>query len=316
MNNCFNCKKTVQPDFKVCPYCGENLIDKKVCPKCNYENEANSKFCQECGVNLVGEKEKTIKPKPKVEVVELEPVPSTGITIEFPYSSSQSYDFAVKAAEKFESYQLSGEGKKVIHRVNVNDNEIESLDELIENLKGWRSRVVYVKGEKVQWDSVFNFIYCFNQRKQSFKPHLYCFGYESEWQFNMWGCLQSDLSFNENSELFTYGKWLNEKGDWQFDKERIKHKLQKNLFPYRFCPKINLELIGEVINAFPDRVNPTKDKDWKFVENWGGDEGLKVSIKEYGYSEEKYMKGVAPIKKEVLVKIISKKIRQKLPKGI
>jgi len=71
MNNCFNCKKTVQPDFNFCPYCGANLIDEKICQKCNYENEANSKFCQECGANLVGDKDKTTKPKPKVVVVGL-----------------------------------------------------------------------------------------------------------------------------------------------------------------------------------------------------------------------------------------------------
>ena len=80
---------------------------------------------------------------------------------------------------------------------------------------------------------IFNYSWCFNQRKSSFKPELYCFGYENEYQLNTWGCIQSQLSFTENSELFTFGKWLNKNGDWQFDKERIRHYLQKNLFHYK-----------------------------------------------------------------------------------
>ena len=87
--------------------------------------------------------------------------------------------------------------------------------ELVEHLKGWRKRVVYVDGEKVPWDSVFSFIWCFEKRKSSFKPDLYCFGYEDEWQINIWGCIRSDLPFTENANWCEWGHWVNKRGDWE-----------------------------------------------------------------------------------------------------
>ena len=90
---------------------------------------------------------------------------------------------------------------------------------------------------------------------------------------------------------------MNKEGDWEFDKDRIRHELQKRLHAYRFCPALDAELLEKAIHALPDRVNPVKDKDWKFVQAWGEEsmEGtLAVTVKEYGFSEGRLMKGVAP----------------------
>src|SRR5690606_13826274 len=189
---------------------------------------------------------------------------------------SQTFDFAVEEASKFESYLKLGENKKAIYRVNVNEEEIESLEPLLENLKGWRNRKVYHNGEKALWDSMFSFQWCNQKRKNSFKPELYCFGFENNYDYNLWGCIQSRLPFTEYSQIFTYGKWLNTKGDFEFDKERIRHELEKNIYKYRFCPAINLDLIKDVLNVFPEIVNPVKDDNWKFIKNYGSQEGLKI----------------------------------------
>lgn len=72
----------------------------------------------------------------------------------------------------------------------------------------------------------------------------------------------------------------------------------------------------DVLNAFPDNVNPQKDSNWKFVENWGTKEGLKLTVNKFGYKEETYMKGAEPQKLTKFVSEIDKKINRKLPKGI
>lgn len=316
MNNCYSCQKPIQPDFKFCPNCGVELEVSMKCSKCGHVNEEGSKFCKECGNKLIGGKKKESH-KPKSIVEAIEPVHSEGITVEFPYSSSQSYDFAVAEAEKFNTYKKFGEDKKVLHRVNVHEDEIETLDNLLEALKGWRSRKVYYKGEHKTWDTVFSHSWCYNAKKESFKPELYCFGYDEEYSFNLWGCKQINLSFIEHSQLYSYGKWLNKNGDWEFDRERIRHELQKQAYKYRFCPAIDLSLIEEVLNAFPEKVNPYKDKGWEFERNYNSDEGLLVKVKEYGYEDTVYMNGVQPKNKEVITKLIAKKLKRKLPiKGL
>ena len=55
------------------------------------------------------------------------------------------------------------------------------------------------------------------------------------------------MPFSEHSHWFTYGKSINKKGDWEFDKNRIKHELEKNLYDVRFCPSINFEFIQDII---------------------------------------------------------------------
>jgi hypothetical protein len=229
-------------------------------------------------------------------VVEPDAPPSDGITIEFPHSTSQSFDFAVRAAQALPGFHQYGEGKKALYRVTVPAESVASSFELLEQLKGWRRRTVYVNGEKAPWDSVFAFQWCYEKRLGSYKPDFYCYGYENEYQFNLWGCIQAGLPFTERAEWFAWGRWLSKEGDWQFDKKRIQHELEKRLFHERFCPALQFDLVGQMLEALPDSVNPRRDSNWKFMESWndGTPGGLKMRISRFGIEETVLMKGVCP----------------------
>lgn len=310
MKNCYKCEIIIEEGFKFCPNCGSNQTE-IICPNCNYKNKSNSKFCQECGEQLVTKSKDKIEPK--LELIN-QPIPEFGITVEFRYSTSQTFDFAVEEAQKFRTYQQIGEDKKAIYRVNVNEDQIENLEPLLENLKGWRNRKVYHNGEKVKWESMFSYQWCYSQRKTSYKPELFCFGYENNYQYNLWGCVQTRLAFTENSELFKYGKWLNTKGDWEFDKERISHELEKTLFQYRFCPAMNLELVKDVLLAFPDRVNPSTDDDWKFMRNYSSQDGLRITQKSnFGFEEEYFVNGAAPNSMKKFLLQVTNRMTRKVP---
>lgn len=317
MKTCQNCSNEIQDTFNFCPNCGSDLENPIVCKNCNYSNEPNSKFCQECGSALFERykkkdsevKEKSIKP----EVYDVPEPTKNGITIEFPYTTAQSFDFAVKEAKLFDTFEQFGEDKKAIYRISLSENELYKAKDLLEQLKGWRKRTVYINGEKVQWDSVFSFTWCYERKLSSYKPEFYCFGYENEWDFNIWGCVKTMLPFTEHSQCFTYGKWLNDDGDWEFDKERIKHELAKNLHPYRFCPALNPELIQEVIDALPKVINPKKNKNWKFIETYSAENNALVwKTNQNGYEQTRYIKGVGPNGKAFL-KDITDSIKRKLP---
>lgn len=315
MKICQICSSEIQDSFNFCPTCGSDLDKPIVCKNCNYPNEPNSKFCQECGVSLF-EKFKKKEPKikeEKVEIIELPEPNKSGITIEFPYTTAQSFDFAVKEAKTFDTFEQFGSDKKAVYRVSLNEKELYKAKELLLHLKGWRKRTVYVNGEKMVWDTVFDFTYCYERKLSSFKPEYYCFGYENEWEFNIWGCMRAMMSFNEHQSWFTYGKWLNNDGDWQFDKERIKHELSKNLYSCRFCPALNPTLIQDVLEALPSVVNPQKNKNWKFIETYTAESNtLSWTRNQFGFEQTTYVKGVGPNGKAFL-KDINDNIKRKLP---
>lgn len=317
--NCPACHTEIDSKSNFCSNCGYDLRTSIVCPNCQYSNELNSKFCQECGTPLQNQASTNAKTKGRANssqsvVDELEPPPNKGITIEFPYSSAQSFEFAVHAAKQLPSFKQYGQEKKAIYRVTLRPADIHLAAELLEHLKGWRKRAVYVNGEKETWDSVFAFSWCYEKKKSSFKPDVYCFGYENDWEFNVWGCIQAHLPFTEHSEWFTWGKWLNDRGDWQFDKARIQHELQKALYPFRFCPALQPDLIQDVIRNLPDIVNPNKDKNWKFVERWGDESspGLVVITNRYGFQEKVVMRGVCPNGTGAF-KELAKRLKNRLP---
>jgi len=305
-------------EFLICPYCGTDLKKPIICPKCHYENEANSKFCQECGTPLRGGGAKGIDAFPPVKVakpeIDLEPPPAIGISIEFPFSSAQSFDFAVKEAMKFSSFKQYGQDKKAIYRVTVQKNELGTVAELLEQLKGWRKRTVYLDGEKVQWDSIFSYSWCYVKKASSYKPEFYCYGYENEYELNIWGCIQAHMPFNEQGRWFCWGKWQNSKGDWEFDKERIRHELEKALYNFRFCPALSTDKVEAILSAIPNSVNPTKDHNWKFVESWGDEsvQGLTVTVDRYGFKEKVTMRGVAP-SGQGAIREIAQKMKLSLP---
>jgi len=314
--NCQYCNaKGLLEEFNFCPFCGKKLISSGVCGNCGFNNPESAKFCQECGSLLSVSGKGT---QPKVTILESEPVPKEGITIEFGYSSSSNFDLAIRAAEVFPSFKVFGEGKKATYRINFDQPNIETTLELVKFIRGWKSSRIYTDGERSTWDSVYSFLWCYENRYSSFKPKLYCYGYENNYDINIWGCIQARMPFTDYTPWAEWGKWLDNNGTWQFDKERIRHELQVALFKYRYCPAIQLDLIEDVLNAFPESVNPRKDKNWKFIESWGND-GLTpvimIKTKSFGFEDKVKMKGVAPNGVGAIKEII-KRMKHKLPKEI
>jgi hypothetical protein len=313
---CPDCGHSLTSECLFCPKCGRDLQQPLKCPKCGYANESNSKFCQECGrplgIRSQAPHDKTTRPR--VVPAEIPPPPSTGITIEFRYSTSQSFEFAVAYAAKHASFAQFGDAKRALYRVAYDRTDLESVAEMAEHLKGWRNRAVYVDGEKVTWKSVFDYLWCYRNKQASYKPEYYCFGYENEWQFNIWGCVQCGLPFIENADWFCWGRFVSKQADWEFDKARIRHELEKNLHSYRFCPALDGSRVLDVLSAFPEKVNPQKDKNWQFAESWGdySGSGLLVKVKRYGFTDEVTVKGVSPSGRGAL-KDIGKRLKFRLP---
>jgi len=320
VTTCPNCRTVLTETVRFCPQCGHGVCAALVCKSCQHQNPSNAKFCQQCGAALVKSESAGTGGESQALVLAAvigtdERPPSVGITIEFPYSTAQTFSFALASAKKFSRFRQLGEGRKARYWVTINPAEMDSVAELLDHLKDWRRRTAYVNGEKVTWESVFSFAFCYETRRSSFKPEFYCLGYQQEYQFNIWGCIHTKLPFTEYARWFCWGEFLNDQGDWKFDKERIRHELQRVLYPYRFCPALRPELIEDALSALPDVVNPLKDKNWKFVENNFdlSSPGLVISLPRGGYRDKVRVKGVSPNGGGALSEI-ARRMRLRLPK--
>jgi len=304
----------LQDDFAFCPYCGVKLFESGRCGGCGHENGEGAKFCRECGITLTLQAKGESDKKVAFSDEKLGPHARSGITLEFGYSSSSNFDLAVEMARGFATFKKYNEGRKAIHRVDISPEEIAETTELADYIGGWKSSRVYMDGEKVTWKSIYGFSWCYGERESSYRPEHYCFGYEESHKFNLWGCVQARMPFTDYSGWLTYGRWVDNDGTWEFDKDRIRHKLQQKLYEYRFCPAFNEELVEDVLNTIPKTVNPRRSKDWKFLEDWSGDEssgGLVVVTVDHGYEEKTVMKGVKPTRQAI--KHMIKQLKLRLP---
>ena len=76
---------------------------------------------------------------------------ATTITIEFPHSTAGSFAFALAAARTASTFEQERDGKEALYRVSYASEDLAEAIPLVEQLKGWRRRAVYVDGEQLPW---------------------------------------------------------------------------------------------------------------------------------------------------------------------
>ena len=121
------------------------------------------------------------------------------------------------------------------------------------------------------------------------------------------------MPFRAGAPWLTLGRWLNEDGDWQFDRERILHELRRSLHRYRFCPLLQMSFVEDVVSALPEVVNPKRDRDWTFVHDWDGGPvgGLALRYREGGTVIRVTAVGVAPSGPGALAEI-AKRLKRRI----
>lgn len=303
VEGCKSCgREVIRDSYKFCPQCGFEVAKTFKCNSCKEEILAGSKFCSTCGksVEKVIQK-KSVQPLKKAQL----PPPGNGVTIEFKFSTAMSFENALLEAQKLDGFEQYGDGKRAVYRVNVAAQDLLTLSALVEKLSPMRNKSVYINQDLESWHDVFGFVGCFNRKQNSYKPEYYCFGYDDEYNLNPWGCLHSGISFLYHAEWFKWGNWLNEAGDWAFDKSRIRHRIEKDLYSCKNCPSLDLAHVEKVLKALPDVVNPSNDENWEFERGWRDeDEGLEIIAEWHGVLRKEVMVGVKPKAKKVIKKLL------------
>lgn len=280
----------------------------RACPGCSAKVPLDAKFCPECGGSL------ELTDKAAAVAVEYT-IPKTGVAIEFAESTATGFVDAVRKAKLAPEKAECVKGKKTWYMAAWPKDQISEAAKLVEYLKGMRNRKVWVDAKESRWDDVFGFTWCSEQRNSAYRPLEYCFGVDDK-RFNIWGCKNARLDWSTWSEWFSYGSFKKGgflKGGYvfAFDKKRIRHELETNLYRFRFCPYLNFRLVEAVLENLPDEVEVKPKGDWTYKRDYEESPGC-IKIKEktvedgYSYTDEYYTSGVAPRTSAVGLTILKK----------
>lgn len=207
------------------------IVDKK-CNNCNSLISDDAKYCPQCGCPVSDSLNAS-------SIALTYEIPHNGIAIEFAESTAASFADAVMEQQKAPINKTCKKGKKTWYLAAWPDISVIEAMNLAGNLKGLRNRKIYINGETQKWDEVFGFSYCADQRSMAYNPTKYCFGLDEN-RFNIWGCTQSRMDWNEWSNWFSFGVFektgiLRNQITFKFNKEKIEHELRNNLFRCKYC---------------------------------------------------------------------------------
>ncbi|MDT8390567.1 MAG: zinc-ribbon domain-containing protein [Lentisphaeria bacterium] len=277
------------------------------CSSCGSEITASAKFCPSCGAQLGAV-------LPQEDGVQIEfNYPTSGISIEFAESSSANFDTALDSARSAPNFQMCEKSGKKWYLATWPEEQIADVLGLVDNLKGLRNRKIYINGEPAQWDEAFAFDWCFQKQQQAYKPAEYCFGVDED-RLNVWGCRQAKMDWTSWAKWFAYGKFR-KKDIFVFDKDRIRHELETNLYKVRFCPCLRPDLISTVLDILPNEVRVSERLGWSYKREYEeGPQSMKVVVKqvqdEYTYKDEFWTSGVSPVGCVIALDILKKAFKQ------
>jgi RNA polymerase subunit RPABC4/transcription elongation factor Spt4/uncharacterized tellurite resistance protein B-like protein len=237
----------------------------RACPSCSAEVPREAKFCPECGGSL----EQSDK---EVALPIAYNIPSSDVAIEFAESNASGLADAVRKARVEPVEAECMKGKKTWYMAAWPKEGIVEAAKLVEDLKGMRNRKVWVDGKESRWDEVFGFIWCSEQRNSAYRPFTYCFGVDDK-RINLWGCKNARMDWVKWGDWLSYGSFkkggmLKSGHFFIFDKKRIRHELETNLFRFRFCPHLNFRLVEAVLQHLPDEVEVKPKGQWAYKQDY------------------------------------------------
>jgi uncharacterized tellurite resistance protein B-like protein len=230
------------------------------CAKCGAQIQSGARFCPSCGAAIEGG-------PPPTTALEFD-IPTNGYAVTFSESTATGFTAAVELAKQIGPVQTIVKNKKNWYLVSTPSDRFVDVTRIAKALSGIRNRAIYYDGQQMDWEEVFGFIWCANQRDRAYSPVEYCFG-KDENRVNPWGCKQARMDWTEWSSWFSLGHWersgpVNKRNVWVFDKDRIRHDLATNLHRFRFCPYLDQRFVEAVIVSIPERVEITENGPWKY----------------------------------------------------
>jgi hypothetical protein len=154
------------------------------------------------------------------------------LSIEFAESSAAGFGRALTIAKTAQHFSSWVEGKKRWYAAAWHVEDYAVAATLADALSGIRNRRVSAQGKPTDWSDTFAFVGCAKERSSAYRPSHFCFGGDQN-RPNLWGCVQARLDWTEWQRWFQFGRFekkgifSGQKIVWIFDKDRIRHELER-----------------------------------------------------------------------------------------
>ena len=135
------------------------------CAKCGAQVQTGARFCPSCGAVIEGE-------APAATALEFD-IPKTGYAITFSESTAPGFATAVELAKRMGPIQTVLKNKKNWYLLGISTDRFIDVTRMAKALSGIRNRAIYKDGQQMEWDEVFGFIWCANQRDHAYRPAEY-----------------------------------------------------------------------------------------------------------------------------------------------
>lgn len=189
-------------------------------------------------------------------------MPYKKITIEFKHSPSPRFAFALKEARTCKTFSEDAKTYSATYEAS----EFEAMHRLVERLKSFIHKRVFIDGEEYSWNEVFAYLWCYGLKEKAYDKDQYCHGDANQFPaINPWGCIQVNMPMSRESEWFRYGKFDVDGKTFIFNKKMIEHYFTANTERFRFCPALDIEKMKHALARLPESVNPAIHKDWEYV---------------------------------------------------
>jgi hypothetical protein len=199
------------------------------------------------------------------------------VVTEFERTPSINFQRTVELAKTHPEFTaLIDERNVMIYRNIYRESDLLHFQQMYKLIKNWKGAKLYVKGDRIDFDMIGSGIQCYLrtilQGEASRHDPDGCKMFEpaASHFLGCLGCHRSHVSMEWHRSCpssipvwFAFGG-LNHNQVYIIHKQDLESEAIGELIDYRFCPLLNLAAIRECIGRLPDRIDPRKDREWKY----------------------------------------------------
>lgn len=204
------------------------------------------------------------------------------LVTEFEKTSSINFRQAVELARVHPGFiQLMDERNILIYRNIYYERDLLLFQKLYKLIKNWKGTRFYFKGNQIDFEAVESGIRCYLRTKLISGESMMTGAIKTCGNFEKnnletasllgWiGCWRSYVRMEwESSQTAEVPCWfffgsLNQHKVYIINKEELENVVIGHLIEYYSCPLLDLDRIRAFIRQLPDRIDPKKDREWKY----------------------------------------------------
>ena len=248
------------------------------------------------------------------------------IKVIFFASPSRFYDEVVDNAKQITDYSEITKNGILKHIITIKKNSKKNLEKykkeflivgkLVDSyISEWKGFQIFYNGNEGTKKRLVEAYRCYKESLDEENSERFC----TRRGTCPFGCFQcciyttSDISSNRNDHfnmyetehnITPYGRF-NNAGAFCIDKECLSEELSQVLYKYALCPNLDVNMIKKNIKNFPDIIDPSINKEWKYDIDY--DEKVIGIRKEQNYLNNNKINNKLSVEFEDLIKIWEQK---------